>query len=598
MSSLELGVIGNCSFGALVDEQARIVWCCLPRFDGDPVFCRLLCDGDGDHAGVFAIELDGLARTEQHYVRNTAVLATRMFDDRGGVVEVVDFAPRFQLHGRDFRPITLVRRIRPVAGSPRIRIQLRPRFDYGATAPEVTRGSNHIRFVGPAITLRLTTNAPVTYIAHETPFLLEEPLSCILGPDETLAGNVEDTARGFHERTVDHWQRWVRRLGLPREWQEAVIRAAITLKLCAYEETGAIVAAMTTSIPEAADSARNWDYRYCWLRDAFFVLRALNSLAEVETMELYLRYLNNVISHAHDVSGGSHLQPVYGIGLERRLTERQVESLSGYRGMGPVRVGNQAFEHLQHDVYGNAILAATQAFLDERLLAQPGLADFEILEGVGERAYALHDQPDAGLWELRTRSNVHTTSSLMCWAGCDRLAKIAAHLGADARERLWAERATTIRATILSRSWNPATRAFADAFEGEAFDASLLLMGEVGFIDPADERFVSTVEGIEGALRRGNHLFRYATEDDFGLPENAFNICTFWYIDALARIGRKAEAREIFESMLASRNRLGLLSEDLDPQTGELWGNYPQTYSLVGIINAAMRLSGPWEEGI
>ena len=596
MSSLNLGVIGNCAYGALVDESARIVWCCLPRFDADPVFCSLIDDDLNARAGFFAIELVGAVGAVQRYRTNTAILETRMVDDAGNHIVVTDFAPRFQTRGRTFRPTTLVRRIRASRGSPRIRIRLRPRFDYGARAPEVTHGSNHIRYAHPGQVLRLSTNAPITYVLDETPFLLEEPVSLILGPDETLVGGIEETAREFEEKTATYWRRWTRRLALPFEWQEAVTRAAITLKLCAFEETGAIIAAMTTSIPEAADTGRNWDYRYCWLRDSFFVVRALNSLAEVETMEDYLRYLNNIISGSEAESTDGHLQPVFGIGLERRLTERTVASLAGYRGMGPVRAGNQAFEHIQHDVYGNAVLAASQAFFDTRLLARPGHAELERLERVGERAFAMHDQPDAGIWEFRTMARVHSSSSLMCWAACDRLAKITAHHGASDRSEMWRRRADTVREAILERSWNPDLGAFADSFEGDGLDASILLMAEVGFIDSCDERFRSTVARIEQELRRGSYLFRYATADDFGVPRNAFNICTFWYIDALIRIGRREEAREMFDAMLDARNPLGLLSEDLDPSTRELWGNYPQTYSLVGIINAATRLSESWED--
>ena len=596
MSSLNLGVIGNCAYGALVDDSARIVWCCLPRFDADPVFCSLIDDDLNARAGFFAIELVGAVGAVQRYRTNTAILETRMVDDAGNHIVVTDFAPRFQTRGRTFRPTTLVRRIRASRGSPRIRIRLRPRFDYGARAPEVTHGSNHIRYAHPGQVLRLSTNAPITYVLDETPFLLEEPVSLILGPDETLVGGIEETAREFEEKTATYWRRWTRRLALPFEWQEAVTRAAITLKLCAFEETGAIIAAMTTSIPEAADTVRNWDYRYCWLRDSFFVVRALNSLAEVETMEDYLRYLNNIISGSEAESTDGHLQPVFGIGLERRLTERTVASLAGYRGMGPVRAGNQAFEHIQHDVYGNAVLAASQAFFDTRLLARPGHAELERLERVGERAFAMHDQPDAGIWEFRTMARVHSSSSLMCWAACDRLAKITAHHGASDRSEMWRRRADTVREAILERSWNPDLGAFADSFEGDGLDASILLMAEVGFIDSCDERFRSTVARIEQELRRGSYLFRYATADDFGVPRNAFNICTFWYIDALIRIGRREEAREMFDAMLDARNPLGLLSEDLDPSTRELWGNYPQTYSLVGIINAATRLSESWED--
>ncbi|HCO91758.1 MAG TPA: glucoamylase [Alphaproteobacteria bacterium] len=598
MSSLELGVVGNCTYGGLIDEDGRVVWACLPRFDSDPVFCALLNGGKDSDIGFYDVELIGKVRSEQEYKENTAVLVTRLYDNHDNAIEISDFAPRFTLSGRSFRPTTLIRRIRPLSGTPRIRIRLRPVFDYGATLPTITHGSNHIRYVSSNYTIRVTTNAPVSYVLNETPFVLTTPTSLFLGPDETLQGAVEETAREFQERTENYWRQWVRRLALPLEWQEAVIRAAITLKLCTFEETGAIVAAMTTSIPEAFGTERNWDYRYCWLRDAFFVVRALNSLAEVETMEDYLRYLTNIVSMAENGQLHGHLQPVYGIGLEAELVERIETRLTGYRGHGPVRVGNQAYEHFQYDVYGNAVLAAAQAFFDKRLLAPPGLTDFERLERVGEQAFRLYDQPDAGMWELRTHARVHTSSSLMCWAACDRLAKIAAHLSLPARALYWQERADTIKQTILTRAWSENEQSFVHAFDEDGFDASLLLMGEVNFIAADDPRFIATLNAVEGALKRGPHMFRYVTNDDFGTPQNAFNICTFWYIDALSRVGRTDEAREIFENMLACRTRLGLLSEDTDPASNELWGNFPQTYSLVGIINAATRLSKTWQQTV
>ena len=589
--SLDLAMIGNCSFAALVDTMARIVWCCLPRFDGDPVFHSLLGTRGEAGDGAFAIELEGVVRSEQHYQENTAIVVTRLHDASGNAIEITDFAPRFQTKGRMFRPTAIVRRVRPIAGHPRIRVRCRPRFAYGARDPETTFGSNHVRWVGNGQTLRLTTNAPVTYVRDEIPFLLDAPVSFYLGPDESLTSHPEALCGEFEEETARYWRLWTRRLGLPLEYQEAVIRAAITLKLCTFEETGAIVAAVTTSIPEAAGSGRNWDYRYCWLRDAFFVVRALNSLSEMETMENYLRYINNIAS----MTNGDHVQPLYGIALEKTLVEDQVD-LPGYRGMGPVRIGNQAYEHFQHDVYGNIVLAASQAFFDKRLLRQPGADDFARLEVIGERAFAMHDQPDAGLWELRTRARVHTSSSLMCWAACDRLSRIAPTFGLEARGEIWRERADRIRATIMEQGWNENVGAFVESFGGHDLDASLLLIAEVGFLPPRDPRFIATVERIGEKLRRGNHLFRYHAADDFGAPENAFNICTFWYIDALARIGRTEEAREIYETMLSCRNHVGLLSEDTSPGTGEMWGNFPQTYSMVGIINGAVRLSARWED--
>jgi GH15 family glucan-1,4-alpha-glucosidase len=592
-ASLDLGVTGNCIISALIDRQARVVWSCLPRLDGDPVF-HALVDGEGSDGarGFWSVELGGYERSEQEYVANTAVLVTRLFSANGSAIEVTDFCPRFERGGRMFRPQTLVRRVRALAGTPRICVRLRPSFGYGAITPEITHGSNHIRYVSPDRVLRLTTDAPVSYMLAETPFLLENGISFLLGADETLTDSAEQTARAFQEQTEFHWRRWTRSLSIPPEWQEAVLRAAITLKLCTFEETGAIVAAMTTSIPEAADSGRNWDYRYCWLRDAFFVVRALNSLSEVDTMEHYLRYLANLVGQAPD----GHLQPVYGIALERRLEEREVTTLSGYRGMGPVRVGNQAFEHLQHDVYGNVVLATAQSFFDQRLLRPATGQDFARLERVGEQAYRVYATADASMWELRTRERVHTSSALMCWAACDRLARIAAHRSLPERARLWQDRAAEIRGAIETRAFDAARGSFTDSFGGSDVEAGLLLMGEIGFLPATDPRFAGTVAAIGKRLVRGRHLFRYAAADDFGLPTTAFNICTFWYIDALARLGRRTEARELFESMLASRNHVGLLSEDIAPESGEHWGNYPQTYSLVGIVNAAMRLSRGWEQ--
>lgn len=598
MSSLDLAVIGNCSFGALLDRHARIVWCCLPRFDSDPVFCSLLNDREGgggeEGGGFFEIELFDLSHSEQRYRRNSAVVETRLYDRNGGAIEIRDFAPRFKQFGRVFRPIMLIRRIRPIAGTPRVRVRLRPAYGYGAERPTTTRGSNHVRYVMPDQVLRLTTDGPITYIQEEVPFILETPITLLLGPDESLTQGVNETARDFFEKTDDYWREWCRYLSLPFEWQEAVIRAALTLKLSNFEESGAIIAAMTTSIPEAADTERNWDYRFCWLRDSYFVVNALNLLGATRTMEGFLNYITNVVASAEN----GYLQPVFGITLESRLDESQVGSLAGYRGMGPVRKGNGAYTQVQNDGYGSVILSTAQTFFDHRLTRMGDLALFQRLEVLGEQALARWDQPDAGLWELRTRESVHTYSSVMCWAACDRLIKIAAQLGQEDRAGYWAGHATTIREAVLERAWNPALDSFVATFGGQETDAALLLLPQLGFVRADDPRFHGTLALIEARLRRGMHLYRYDAPDDFGRPETAFNVCTFWYIDALAAVGRLEEARALFENMLACRNVLGLLSEDLDPESGELWGNYPQTYSLVGLIHSAMRLSKPWEEAL
>ena len=589
--SLDLGLVGNGSFGALLDARGRVVWSCLPAFDGDPAFCALLqprLDG-----GDWSVELEDFSHAEQHYLDNTALLRTLLHDTHGGSVEQIDFVPRWRQHGRFYRPVMLVRRLRPLTGSPRVRIRLRPLADWGARVPERTWGSNHLRFLLPGMTLRLTTDAPLRLLRDELPFVLDRELRFVLGPDETLTRGLDDFVDHAQRQTSAYWLEWVRYLSIPLEWQEAVIRSAITLKLCQYEDTGGIVAAMTTSIPEAPGTARNWDYRYCWLRDAAFVVRALNRLGATRSMEEYIRYIFNLVAGEHP-----ELQPVYGIGFEKTLAEDEIDSLAGYRGMGPVRRGNLAWLQQQHDVYGSVVLASTQLFFDRRLRQRGDLAMFERLQPLGERAFALHDQPDAGLWEFRGRSHVHTYSAVMCWVACDRLARIATRLSLSDRADYWRERADSIRARVLDEAWNPARGYFADAFGGERLDASLLLLADLGFLAPRDPRFVATVEAIGRELKRDDGLYRYIAPDDFGKPETSFTICTFWYIDALAAIGRHDEARAMFEQVLARRNHLGLLSEDLAFDGGELWGNFPQTYSHVGLIIAAMALSRPWQSAV
>lgn len=591
--TLDLAPIGNCAVSALIDRQARFVWSCMPRPDGDPIFCALVGGRDPAHdatRGHWSIDLDGLVDSRQTYVRNTAVLQTVLTSRGGDSVEIVDFAPRFQRMGRTYRPTAFVRVLRPLSGSPRIRVRLRAVTGWGAGVPATTSGSNHVRYLLDPMPMRLTTDIAVGHVLDERWHRLEGTRILFLGPDEPFAGDLGATVRQMHDSTIADWQGWVRGLALPLDWQAQVIRAAIALKLCCHEETGAIMAALTTSIPEAPNSGRNWDYRYCWLRDAYYTVQALNRLGALDVLENYLGFLRNIV----DMEGGGHIQPIYGIGMEPELPEREAPALAGYRGMGPVRMGNAAFAHLQHDVYGQVVLSSVQAFFDQRLFRPGGLADFEALEAVGERAFAVHDQPDAGLWEYRTRARVHTYSAMMCWAACDRLANAADALGLAGRAAQWRDRAATIRATIERRAWSERLGGFSASFGHDEIDASLLQMLDLKFIDAADPRFAGTFAMVEQALRRGDHMLRYNGADDFGLPETAFNFCTFWLIEALSISGRREEARRLFETMLSHLTSSGLLSEDTDPRTGELWGNFPQTYSLVGLINCAGLLSRPW----
>jgi GH15 family glucan-1,4-alpha-glucosidase len=590
MRDLDLGLIGNCNVAFLVDPRGEVLWGCVPHMDGDPVFCSLL--RESSDSGFFSIELADYARGEQQYVANTAVLNTRLYDTRGGCVEIVDFAPRFHQFGRLFSPMSLVRQVHRLAGNPRITVRLRPALDYGAARADTTFGSSHVRYLCSNLVLRLTTDCSVSALVEEIPFVLQESLSFILGPDETLQEAPVDVARRFCDETVNYWRDWVRHLWIPFEWQEAVIRAAITLKLSAVDDTGAIVAAVTSSLPEAPDSGRNWDYRYCWLRDAYFTVNALNRVNATRTLERYLGYIINVAA----ASEGARLQPVYRINGLPEMEERTLAALPGYRGMGPVRAGNAACAQLQNDVYGSTVLAAAHAFVDRRHLWPGNRALFTVLENLGEHAASAWDAADAGMWELRGARRVHTLSSVMCWAACDRLSKIARYLGIESRALQWRETADLMRKSIYERAWNGKRGSFTATLDGDGLDAGLLLLAELGFAQADDPRFLGTVKAVEHELRRGDFVFRYSDADDFGVPQNAFVVCTYWYIDALAQTGRYHEALELFENLLRCRNRHGLLSEHIDPATRELWGNFPQSFSMVGLINSATRLSIPWDK--
>ncbi len=591
-TGLDLAVIGNCTVASVISPVGRHVWFCFPRLDADPVFNALL-GGIAPDTGFLETRVRDLRTTEQHYLPNTAVLETILTDGEGGQAKVIDFCPRFRRYGRIFRPPMLVRRIEPMTGRPRVTVAMRPSFDCGSTAPGHSFGSNHLRFVGSGQVLRVTTDMSVSYLMHEVEFALDRPINLFIGADEPVPDTLELLARQFLDETVFYWRDWVRDLNVPFDWQEAVIRAAITLKLCSYDDTGAIVAALTTSIPESSGSGRTWDYRYCWLRDAYFTVLALNRLSATRTMEAFLRFILDIVER----DGGAELAPLYPIAPGLDIEERGAPGLAGFLGDGPVRIGNAAHGQRQNDAYGSIVLAAAQMFWDERLPLRGDLALYQRLRPIGETAARLALTEDAGPWEFRGRARVHTFSATMCWAALKQLGLIARRVGAIDDATMWQTRAEALRGEILRRSitaggWISAT------LDGEVIDASSLLLAGLGLVDAMDPRFLATIEVATTRLLRNGFIMRYDEADDFGEPASAFLVCTFWYIEALAAVGRREEALALFENVLTHRNHLGLLPEDIAPDTGTLWGNFPQTYSQVGPISAAMRPSRSWEEGM
>lgn len=592
MTTLDLAAIGNCSIASLLNGSGRHVWFCFPRLDGDPVFSALV-NGDNPERGFHDIVLHDAAAWTQRYLPNTAIVETIGTDSNGGIVKIIDFAPRHERFGRSFHPQLLVRTIVPIQGRPRIRVRMRPTFEYGSVDPKITTGSNHVRYVGPSLTLRVTSDMPVAYLTQETEFVLDRPVHLFIGADEPVTDTLDTLAANFLSETDLYWRRWVRGLSIPFEWQQDVIRSAITLKLCSYEDTGAIVAALTTSIPEAQGSQRNWDYRYCWLRDAYFTVGALNRLGATRTMEGFIRFVLDAVLTEPEPSD---IPPLFRVCGRRDLQEDAAPALRGYRGHQPVRFGNGAATQIQNDSYGSIILTAAQMFYDRRL-PDAGVALYEQLRGVGRAALSRAFQPDAGPWEYRGRLLPHTYSAGMCWAAVHRLAMIAASLDLADDAQAWRSGAERLRADILARA---TTRAgwISGALDHEVVDASVLLLTEIGLLKPDDPRVGKTLDIVAERLLRNGFIYRYNEADDFGLPETAFLVCTFWYCDTLSLAGRKAESRELFENAIACRNGAGLLSEDVDPATRTLWGNFPQAYSHVGLIHAASRLSRGWEESL
>jgi GH15 family glucan-1,4-alpha-glucosidase len=582
-----LGIIGNCSYSALLREGS-VEWLCWPRPDSSFVFGPLL---DRERGGVFAVEGVGADDVHQEYVANTNVLRT-VFRGPGGAFELYDFAPRFQLYQRFFKPSMLVRILRPISGEPRARVRCHPTYEYGLIEAGSWRASNHIEYTGFPTPVRLTTNVPLTYVEDERPFLLEEDRHLVLTWGEPLEAGLEETAERFLERTLDYWRRWVKGSRVTRDYQGEVIRSALALKLHQYEDTGALLAATTTSLPEHPGSGRTWDYRFCWLRDAFFTLNAFERLGHPEEMELFLEYLRNLSEENENA-----LQPAYRINGDSEATEHVLDHLAGYKGDGPVRIGNQAFEHVQNDVYGEMILAISRLFLDTRFVGDiPPRTAVDMVAGLVDQIAARLDEPDAGPWEFRGRTRLHSFTVLMHWAGARRAVEVAEALAAEEL----AERARGLerRAAELldTHCWDDEIGALTQVAGEKQLDAALLLAVHLGYLEPDDPRATSHVDAIRKALSvDGSLLRRYTAADDFGEPRAAFTVCTFWLVEALAILGRTEEAKELFERLLGLHNGLGLYSEDLLPDTLEQSGNFPQTYSHVGLINAAFRLSRRWD---
>lgn len=582
----DLGLVGNCQISALVHRSGAIVWSCLPRFDSPPVFGTLL----DERGGSFSITSADGRVGQQRYLTNTNVLETR-FDTPDGAFRVLDFAPRFLRGDRSVRPTRLVRVVEPIEGTPRVRVTCDPIRGWSRERPRREQGSHHVAFHGYDAQLRLTTNAPLSYLGGEEAFALTTTRHFVLTWGDPLEEPLEPFCADMLRATVQYWRTWVKHCAIPPLYQQEVIRSALALKLHCFEDTGAIVAAMTTSIPEAPGSGRTWDYRYCWLRDAYYVIGAFRRLGHFEERQHFLDFLLNVAASAPDLE----LAPLYRVDGRTDLEESIQPEWSGIEGEKPVRVGNAALDQRQHDVFGELVLALTPLFVDARFAEQATTQVLDLVERLARKAALLAGTPDAGIWEVRTVARRQTFSTLMCWAGVDRMARIAErHRPASAAE-LHAT-ADRIRARILTEAVDPQRKCLVAQHSGHDVDAALLQAVALRFLPPTDPRMHATVDAVRRELEVDGWLRRYRTDDGFGEPRVAFTLCTFWLVEALATLGRIEQARTLMERVRAIDAPLGLLSEDVDPKTGRMWGNFPQAYSHVGLIHAAFAASPTWSE--
>lgn len=579
-----LGLIGNCQFSALVSRTGEVVWCCLPRFDSEPVFSTLLDELNG---GRFTVGTPDAAEGAQRYLGNTNVLETT-FRTPSGSFRVIDFAPRLVQYERVTRPTQLYRIVEPLEGTPQVRVVCEPRLGWSKAAPLVLPGSNHIHFDGFESPLRLTTDIPLSYLGGQ-PFGLTERRHLVLAwgtpVEEALPGLCE---RFLHD-TMRYWQRWIKHCSIPPMFQEEVIRSALALKLHCFEDTGAIVASITTSIPEAPGSGRTWDYRYCWLRDAYYALDAFRRLGHFEERESFTNFLLNVAGDSPELE----LKPIYRIDGTSDLEERTLDHWPGFNGEGPVRVGNAAALQTQNDIFGEMVLALTPVFLDERFSAERSPASYALLERLARKAIAVAGTPDAGIWEYRMEQKPRTFSSLMSWAAADRMANIAGRFS-PAHAAEFGNAAAHIQRQIVENAWNPGLGAFVATYGGNDLDASLLEMVGLRFLPYHDKRIQGTIDAIWKNLSQDGWLLRYRMDDGFGQPAVAFMLCSFWLVEALAAVGRIGEAREVMQHVLGTSSPLGLLSEDCETATRRMWGNFPQAYSHVGLIHAAFSASPRW----
>jgi GH15 family glucan-1,4-alpha-glucosidase len=584
------GLIGNCTSAALISHEAGIEWLCLPFFDSPSVFARIL---DEQHGGYFQITGVGTTNTYQRYVADTAVLKT-VFETEEGSFEINDYMPRFPTGYKDYYcPSEVHRSIRVLSGTPRIQVQLEPRPNYGLGGVTYEMHDEYVKMIstrGSYMSFYLYSNLNMEDVRQGREIILPPHAYIVLSYHEKLDNFTTEKIYHQFEKTKAFWLDYVDQLRYPALYRDDVVRSAITLKMMTFERTGALVAAPTTSLPEIIGGERNWDYRYCWIRDGGMTIDLYSRIGDSQTSERFMQFILQRLPFKNDP-----IQIMYSIEGEKALEERVLEHLAGYHESRPVRTGNGAYNQKQNDLYGQLIETIYTFFLFNRSAkhrekTQLNEEIWTLVRSLVNHIKQVWRQPDSGIWEFRGIKQHFTHSKLMSWTGMDRAAKIAAFLGKSKYVEGWQRLATEIKNDILRHAWSQKNGAFMMYYGSDAVDAANLLMLHYNFLPPDDPRIVSTVHEYYKRLVKNGFMFRYDMEDDFGAPENAFVVCTFWMVNALYIIGEHKKARQMFDNILKHRNHLGLLSEDIEVYTGRLTGNFPQAYSHLALAQSAFTL--------
>ena len=585
-SLLNYGIVGNCKSSALIFEDSSINWCCLPQFDSSSVFGKIL---DNEIGGSFKINCDESFSIKQTYYKNTAILVTNFKNDNEEF-ELIDYMPRFKNDDGTFYSSPEIHRILlPIKGNPKIKVDYDPKLEYSSG-----KTKKHIKknFIVSIVedknyeTLFLYTNVNKKDILDYNEITIDKKIFFCVSYNEKINIPSFESIYFEFEKTKVYWLNWTKKNPYFKNYSDQINRSAITLKLLTFEKTGAVLAAATTSIPETIGEVRNWDYRFCWIRDASMVIKIITKLGHVNIVNNFINFIVNLIPNKNE-----KLQIMYGINGEKILTERKLDHLSGFMDSKPVRVGNAAYFQKQNDIYGilmDAIHFQILKFQDDKYKHEQL---WSIVKSIVWSVNKNWKNADKGIWEFRNKDMHFTFSKLLCWVAVDRAIKISELIQRGEKAKKWESLRDEIHDDIIKNAWSEKKQAFTQSYGSQDLDSSVLLMESYGFIEASDSKFIKTVKSIEKELMFEGLLFRYKNKDDFGEPKSSFTVCTFWFIDSLYKIGEKKKAKKMFDELLSYSNHLGLFSEDIDFKSKELLGNFPQAYSHLALIETAFNFN-------